>query len=110
MFQGRYGVLGNDFFSDYLRPELLNYLVIVFYFIYLYNDYLVLCGVSLDVSNVKKTAYRPPVALCTFLRAVKSRFLFMNSNKSKTSAKLALIIKILMIAKLLLSILQLLLK
>jgi hypothetical protein len=75
MFQGRYGVLGNDFFSDYLRPELLNYLVIVFYFIYLYADYLALCGVLLNVSNVKKTAYRPPVALCTFLRAVKSRFL-----------------------------------
>ena len=34
----------------------------------------------------------------------------MNSNKSKTSAVLVLVIKILMIAKLLLSILQLLLK
>jgi hypothetical protein len=67
-------------------------------------------GALLDVSDVKKTAYRPPVALCMFLRAVKSRFFLMCNNKSKPSISLGLIIKILMIVKLLLSILQLLLK
>ena len=89
---------------------------------YLYHDDLALySGVLFTVSNVKKAAYRPPVALCTFLRAVKSRLLLMCNSKSKPGITLGLIIKpaqqdagpdnkITMIVKLLVSILRVLLK